>query len=364
MSQNLFWNLLAKKLSGEITTEELAGLEKLMKENPEWIYAAEHIENLWNLKLKEEADYDSELAFELHLNSLKKNGIDFSNLETPVSPTEFTSNDTNLKKRKRVFLFAAAAIFLLVSSSYFLWFANSKSIKIIPEKSFSEVSTKPGSKTKLLLPDSSVVWLNAGSTLTYNEHFGVTNRNTTLSGEAYFDVRKSTVPFIIHAHSIQIKVMGTAFNVKSYPNEKTTETSLIRGRVEITLDKRPGEKYILKPNEKLIVSNEAEETKFQPTEAKEPIVVLDRLKHANDSTIVETSWLNNKLIFQNESFEDLAKRMERWYGVTIEFNDEKSKTQRLSGTFTTETVQQALEELQITTRFHFILKKDIITITQ
>ena len=216
----------------------------------------------------------------------------------------------------------------------------------------------------MILPDSTVVWLNAGSKLTYNEHFGTNNRNATLVGEAFFDVKKSTMPFIIHANTVQIKVLGTAFNVKAYPDEKTTETSLLRGRVEITLDKRPGELYILKPNEKLVVANEPVEKETIVPEKKQPIAVLERIKHLNDSTIIETSWVHNEFIFEDEAFSDIARKMERWYGVNIEFKDGNIANEHISGTFTTETIQEALTALQYSTKFHYSVKGTMITITQ
>lgn len=361
MSQNRFWNLLGKKLSGEALPEELQELDQLMKDHPDLIYSVGHIEDLWKQGIKTTDDYDAELAFEMHLNNLKNAGIQLPVLENPVDVSEFTDEDRPAFK-KRILAFSLAACVLLVIA--LAWQFNSdKTEEPFAIKKFSEVSTHPGSKTKLILPDSTAVWLNAGSKLTYSENFGTANRNTTLSGEAFFDVRKSTIPFVIHANGVQIKVLGTAFNVKSYPNEKTTETSLVRGRVEITLDLRPGERFILKPNEKLVVTNEQAEVK-QAERKKEPLVVLSGLTHTIDNDIVETSWVENKLIFQDESFTELARKMERWYGVSIEIKNEKIANERFTGTFTTETVQAALEELQMIAPFRFTIKSNSIQITR
>jgi ferric-dicitrate binding protein FerR (iron transport regulator) len=151
--------------------------------------------------------------------------------------------------------------------------------------------------------------------------------------------------------------------VKAYPGEKTTETSLIRGRVEVTLDKRPGEPIVLKPNEKLIVSNDETQRRSE-VQKKEPKVVIDELTRLNDTTIIETSWVHNELIFQDEAFSEVAHQMERWYGFNIEFKDERVANERLSGTFTTETIQDALNALQYSTRFHYSVKGNMITITQ
>jgi ferric-dicitrate binding protein FerR (iron transport regulator) len=87
------------------------------------------------------------------------------------------------------------------------------------------------------------------------------------------------------------------------------------------------------------------------------------LTRTADSTIVETSWVHNELIFQDEDFREIAMKMEKWYGVAIEFRDEKIANQHLSGTFTSETIQEALNALQLTTKFHYSIKGNLVTIT-
>lgn len=350
MSHTFFLNLLAKKISGEATPEELHELESVMKTNPDWAYQAEQIQNLWQYRNASDTS-ESTLAFEQHLEKMKTSGIDF-----PQPPAADAFIERSRWRIKRIFAVSVAAIAVFVVA-LFIWNSkNNKKDLILLSKKFSEVSSPIGSKTKLILPDSTVVWLNAGSKLTYSEHFGISNRNTVLTGEAYFDVRHSTMPFTIHANGIQIKVLGTAFNVKAYPDEKTTETSLIRGRVEITLDKRPGELYILKPNEKLIVANEPEHIIAKPSERKDPITILGNLTHIDDSTIIETSWVENKLVFEDEPFTEVAKKMERWYGVRIDFADERIADYRMHGSFTKETIKEALDALKI--GFHFNYKME------
>jgi transmembrane sensor len=361
MSQNRFWYLLAKKLSGEALPAEVSELEQLVKENPDWVYAAEHIESLWKLKANCYDPLDAELAFAQHLEHQKKNGLNLSHLDTPVDEIEESIPHKTNKLRS-----FSLILIVLVAIAGIIWKTNSgKHTDAVPLKHDSEVSTKLANKTKLVLPDSTIVWLNSGSRLTYNEQFGIAQRNATLSGEAYFEVKKNSIPFIIHANNIEIKVLGTIFNVKSYPDDKTTETTLIRGRVEVSLDKRPGQKFILKPNEKLIVANDMEEV-ITPlaSQKKEPMVVLSSLTHNNDDNIIETAWVNNKLIFQDESLEDMARKMERWYNVTIEIPNEKIARMHVTGTFENETVKQALDALQIAFKFNYSIQQDKIVITE
>ena len=221
-------------------------------------------------------------------------------------------------------------------------------------KKYSEVSSPVGSKTKLVLPDSTVVWLNAGSKLTYNEHFGATNRNATLVGEAFFEVKKSTMPFIIHANTVQIKVLGTAFNVKAYPGDPKIETSLIRGSIEVTIKNRPDNKIMLSPNEKLIVKNEPAEKLLSKEGPAQPAIAFEKLHYnKNDSTIAETAWVADRLTVREETFEELTVKMERWYDVRIEIRMEELRNKVLSVTFEDETVDQSLEALKELFQFKY-----------
>jgi len=359
MPQTIFWNLLAKKLAAEATAEELKELAELMRQHPDWLYAAQYIQDLWNIQKQDDKSTSAEEAFQKHLSFLKENGVELNPLEA-----ETVFLHPYVKKKRKKWLIPAVALLIIISLSTFLLFRSSEVNPTSVSQHISEVTTKAGSRSKLVLPDSSIVWLNAGSKLTYNSEFGLKKREINLNGEAYFDVKRSKIPFIIKTDAIQIKVLGTAFNIKSYSDEKTTETSLVRGEVEITVNKRPGEKFILKPNEKLVIAHDINETRKIVTEQKAPLIVLSKLTQLEDNSILETSWVNNKLVFRDESFEDLAKKMERWYNVKVEIKDPEIGQIRLGGTFENETVVQALEALQITTGFHFEINSNQITITK
>jgi transmembrane sensor len=357
MSEHQFWNLFAKKLTGEAGEEDLEQLHQLMKLNPELLYAAQHIEDLWILKSLNSANKDEEAAFNRHLKKLS--GV-LPEKES-ITKKQLIESDgwfSLVKKFKwiPISVLSSVALFIIV----FLFSKQSLPKNI---NRYSEISTKPGSRSKLVLPDGSTVWLNAGSKLAYNSNFGATDRSVHLTGEAFFDVRKTGLPFIIHTGAVQIKVLGTAFNVKSYPSEKTIETTLIRGVVEITMDKRPEKKFTLYPNEKLVLVNETDEkTNKKLAEDILPLAVIKPLVLTKDSSIIETSWKDNKLLFQDETFDELAKQIERWYGVSIVFKNNKLKNIRFTGVFEKETIEQALDALQYTAAFNYNLKDNLITI--
>jgi ferric-dicitrate binding protein FerR (iron transport regulator) len=248
-------------------------------------------------------------------------------------------------------------------------FTKEPTIKSIAKKQpeLNEISTRLGSKSQVKLPDGSVVWLNGGSKLTYQKDFGKTIREVYLTGEGYFDVVKNKeVPFIINTKSIRIKVLGTVFNVKAYPEDKQTETSLIKGKIEVTIKNRPDDKIILSPNEKLIVKNELiEAQKKQKTIDFLPAVSINKLKFITpDSTVAENQWVENKLVFRDQTLEEVAIMMERWYNMKIEIQSEGLKLTRMNGNFEKETVDQAIEALKLIIPFKTIQKGNTIIIYQ
>ena len=110
------------------------------------------------------------------------------------------------------------------------------------------------------------------------------------------------------------------------------------------------------------MANEPDALKTKAPEKKQPIAVLGSISHINDSTIIETSWLENQLVFQDETFADVAKKMERWYGVSISFADEKVANYHVYGSFTTESIAEALDALKIGFHFNYKMESNNITI--
>ena len=351
-----FWQLLAKKLAGEATGDEIRELENIIKTNPDLSFSGQNVADIWQLKPQENKT-ETENAFAELTAKL--------NLENEETPDEFAEADHGFQKRqpkKWIGVFSLAAI-VGMTLSYFALFKKVNGDTQTAKSQKQEVTTRPGSRTRLDLPDGSIVWLNAGSKITYSQPFGENERTVGLTGEAYFDVVKKDIPFIIHTNGASIRVLGTTFNVRSYPSEKKIETSLVKGRVEVILDKNPDNKYVLKPSQKLVLATEETKLKKGNREKENPIAVLSNIHYIDSSTIAETSWVENKLVFDDESFEEIARKMERWYGVTIRFKADKLKTERLTGIFEKETIYQALGALRESTPFNFTIKSNEIIIT-
>ena len=358
---NRFWYLVSQKLSGEATDAERTELDALLKEHPEWHYAIQHINSFWEAPATADSgDQD----FDAHLFRMGVAGHD-------MAAFGIVSKHAQLNPaRKWWYAGIIVAASLLVAWLAVAGFGSNDHSAAAPAYTAKkmEVSTRNGDHSKTILPDGTQVWLNAGSKLQYTEHFGKTNRNVTLSGEAYFDVVKNVaMPFVISTQKINIKVTGTAFNVKAYPDEATCETALIHGRVEVTVHNRPDEKYVLKPNEKLVIRNEemlAEQDKATTPAARIPLIQLSHLNYdAEDSIAVETAWIYNRLVFEDESFGAIATKMERWYGVTISITDKKLAATHFTYTIKNETIAEALRNLQYAAAFHYSIRDNSIVIT-
>jgi transmembrane sensor len=236
----------------------------------------------------------------------------------------------------------------------------------------SIISVSYGSKSKVVLPDGTKVSLNSGSTLKYPAKFSKISRNVYVEGEAYFDVTKDKKhPFYVKTRDITIKVLGTKFNVKAYTDENIIQTTLVSGCIEIFSNKKEmsaqNRIVALRPNQQVtFVTNsageinmvkEAEKQNLKPVLALKPIK-LD--KHIDVTPVI--AWKDNRLVFRDENFNVLARRLERWYNVEIEIKDDNLKTALFSGIFVNETVEQALNALKLATPFKYEMKKNHITI--
>lgn len=231
----------------------------------------------------------------------------------------------------------ASAIYYSVKNPYKLTLALSN---------LEEKSNAIGQRSVLRLADGTQVWLNVGSTLKYPLSFvGKKNREVYLEGEAYFDVvENKQCPFIVHTDGIKIKVLGTAFNVKSYVSDKTIETTLIRGKVAIeNTNSDSEEQVVLAPNQRAVFSRKTE-----------------RISLAATTPDIYISWKSGSLIFEDETLENVINTLERWYGVKIHLEDSTNKDCRLTAKIDQESLVQMLELLKSTTQIsYFIQDKEV-----
>jgi transmembrane sensor len=239
---------------------------------------------------------------------------------------------------------------------------------------YNEIIVPLGAKSQVLLPDSTRVWLNAGSKLRYPAVFSKKNREVFLEGEAYFDVTKREKDlFVVNASDIQVKVYGTKFNVKAYPEEGEILTTLVSGSVSIDLKNIAGDNKTLwlKPNQTATIKKTPE---FQFADKTSTIAPPDAIAsvHALDSLVLVksmdtepiTSWKDSIWVIRGEELEKLAIKLERRFNVKISFEDEGIKKYKFSGSLIEETFEQVINIIQASAPVKYTIENNHVKLRE
>ncbi|MBN2174691.1 MAG: FecR family protein, partial [Bacteroidales bacterium] len=259
----------------------------------------------------------------------------------------------------------AAAILLLpvilISGYFFLRQNKPVTDKLI----YKETTAAYGFRSKLNLPDGTVVWLNSGSKLKYPESFYGGKREVFLTGEAFFEVEHNpNQPFYVNLGELSVKATGTSFNISAYGTEKTYETTLITGNVQLVKQGNNNNDIVLhnmKPNEHAVYNKEVKNITFyenildennaSPSLRDGPIQSINRKTAGLDVTDLKenkyTSWIDGKLVFRNDDMEYVSKKLGRWYNVDIQLDDTVLYDFQYTATFVDETIEQVLELLAL-----------------
>jgi ferric-dicitrate binding protein FerR (iron transport regulator) len=361
MKSERILQLLAKKMGQAASDKEMAELQKLLQQNPEYSFLIELLQSFEIEKLhKEPALKEDDLMQESWL--MLERELD----ELPASGRVQEIKKSRLRKPLPSWMRVAAIwIGILLLAGFYFFKSNSPKEDSLKKVTgiVNQVSVPFGTPEKKVLPDGTEAWLNAGSRIRYADNFIQKNRDVYLDGEAYFSVKHDADhPFIVHVGNVTIRALGTKFNVHAYQNESKIEATLISGKILVKIDGKPDQDIILIPNEKLTVINEEFSLPNKKNEPRKEVgfQVQEVAPMPSVTELPEVAWLQDKLAFQNESFEELAKRMERRYDVHIVFKDSRLGNERLSGIFKNENIQKALNLLQMTTPFRYEFKQDSV----
>lgn len=368
ISEQQFYDLLSLKLSGDADARELALLEEQLQANPHWQLLYDQM--MQNPFASSRLEEYTRQAYAAHFVKMQLQGK-FEEKPKVYSPAGSNRPDVqNLSFRSmRKWLFPLLAAASLTGLLFLVrpFFLNKSAVREI--NALNEIVTRKGSKSNIKLPDGTRVWLNADSKLIYGELFIGNTREVTLSGEAYFDVsHNSARPFIIHTGNADIRVLGTAFNVRNYPEDKTWETTLMRGKIEVSLVDKPNEKIVLKPLQKLIVPKETSSLEGSATTAistghATSKATLTGVSYSfKDSLVAETSWMNNKLVFLGQPLEKIAEELERQFAVTVIFKTEAVKNYRYTGDFEKAGLEKILQIISMTKKINYSISDSTVII--
>jgi ferric-dicitrate binding protein FerR (iron transport regulator) len=357
MESSRIIELMAKKLGRNASVEELKELERLLAKFPSYGLLEEIVGSLKGSPEHFERNIpESELADSGW-------GRLAGRLKDVVAMEE--RRGTRIPRIWRIWRMVAAAVIILAIGGGVLWFFQGDRNPFAVRYVDRQLKVGNGKRSKLVLSDGSTVWLNAGSKLSYPDVFTGDKRVVTLEGEAFFDIaRHVDMPFYVHAGRVTVKVLGTRFDVKAYQGDAGVSTTLISGKVQVMLDDEPDKKIILTPNEKLTVMNAAaglgDTDVAKDGEAggggNELHYLVQGVPKAGDDSLPETAWVENRLVISNETFEEVARMLERRYDVQIEISDMRLNQEHVSGVFEKETIQQVLDILKMTTKFTYSIE--------
>jgi len=334
--------LITRKMAGEATAAELRELEEYLATSANAQDLRQVMEEIWQTTPRQE---HTDAFYRRHM---EKHAAEF----------DWTGPDTAKKVSRpsssfKFFLRVACVLVGLTLTGYFIFHETNgqHGIKVRP----AEIIAEKGTRKMMHLPDGTTVWLNADSRLVYDDHMAQqATRTVNLTGEAFFDVAPDKDrPFVIHTSRISIRVLGTSFNVSAYPTGGRCEATLLSGSIELSVNHRPQQKIILKPSEKFALAEDS------VAGVKDNIIPISI---GNHNYLKETSWKDNRLVFDSETFSELKTRLERWYNVDIKIQGERVSNYRFTGIFTTETIDQALTAMKLIKPFNYKINNHEIII--
>lgn len=364
---NIEPELISRYLSGDASIDE-------MNEVLSWIRKSKENQVLFSSMKR--AWIDSKVVL---TNQDEKTEGAWERLKFRTSSSQIEKRIQN--PRNSIFLFyrMAGIMLLLVSFGFIFYYLSPFKSKSANKLTYNEIVVPYGAKSIITLPDGTKLWMNSGTKIRYANNFGETSREVFMEGEAYFDVVKNPKkPFLVRTGYINIKVLGTAFNVKSYPDENSIETTLDRGLIEITKEKDNESVITVKPKEKITYLKLAKQLAVAGTKAKtaedrkEQVPEKISSKKAEHefqifqlvNTELITSWKDGKLIFERERLEDIFKKLERRYDVVFSFDKSELRNYRFSGSIPELTLQQVLEGIQLSAPILYKIDKREVAINE
>ena len=222
----------------------------------------------------------------------------------------------------------------------------SRQVEILSSQTPGNITyfANPGTKSIVVLPDSSIVRLNGNSKLIVPQTFSPVQRELFLSGEGYFEVtHHENWPMVVRTpKDVSVNVLGTTFDLSAYENDAAIKLTLIEGKVTLT-EERTNHTHEVKPNQEIRIADLTSDPVELPPAPR--IVRADITKN--------TGWIHGELIFDNTPMTEVSKQLERWYGVNIHVSDEDILKYRFTATFTTESITRVLDLIRFSTMLDY-----------
>lgn len=318
-------------LTNSLTPEEMQSLQNWLNVSEENREYFSDMQEVW-IAASDEADeqhFDKERAYQLFLE----------HTESLVRPS---------LKRKAFTISPWIYVAAMVVIVFFCGTIAFQSGKRVLQNQLTQITVEApyGSKTKLYLPDGTLVWLNAGSKMSYAQDFGINERSLSLSGEAYFEVtRNEEIPFKVHTEELDVKVLGTKFNFRNYKDDLEAKVCLLEGKVALNTRQK---ETILHPDQQALLDKKTGKLFVSGTKAA-----------------YSAEWTNDRLYFDEVLLSDIIKELERSYDVKITVADDTLNTIRFYGNFRKreQSIQEIMNVLSSTDKMTYTMNGKNIVIT-
>ncbi|MCX6237426.1 MAG: FecR domain-containing protein [Bacteroidia bacterium] len=328
-----YTELIARFLEKKIDEDEFADLTNWINESYKNRKIFDQYNEVWQLSnvVFNEGYYNTDAGWDSLHNRITINNT-------------VKNSKIRLIKANQLIIWKVASVAAMVVAALFFGLFFQKKPKLSTNQ-FVTIQSPRGQKSKVILADSTVVWLNSDSQLTYSNDFDGEIRLVTLSGEGYFDVKKDRKrPFIVRTLNADVKVFGTRFNVCSYSDEQLTEATLEEGKIAVNIIGKVNPVEVT-PGQRMVFDKQSDEISLKMVDTK-----------------LYTSWKDNKLRFDDAVFADVVKKLERWYDVKIILDKDLKYSERYTMCIKTESLREVLKRLKLTTPMSFKIEEEKVFI--
>lgn len=314
------YDLVIRNLTDDITSEDRQKLKAWTDLSAEHRKAVLDLEEIWFSAIEpdELKRFDKDEAFQLFL---KQTGI---------------QHRSAMVQYVRRGVACAAVVAMFFGMGYVAYQLGRNGIQ--SEMTDIAIEAPLGSRTQTTLPDGTRVWLNAGSTLSYDQAFGISSREVTLKGEGYFMVtHDATKPFIVASENARVKVLGTKFNFRDYPTDSSLVVDLDEGSVMLSDNRHPDHAWKMRPGQHVTLN-------------KLTGKMMLAIEQGNSR-----AWTSGKIVLSGEPMSEIANRLQRQYNVKIVFANPSLRQLRFHGEFGSldSSIDDVLQTLAATNKIRY-----------
>ncbi len=332
-SLNSLYKKVARDISGQASKKDHEQVAKWKKSSLKAKEDFADLERIW--KKRYFAEEDIELISQNEINDK----IWYRVFEPKETNSHFFFNGG-------LFIKVAAILTIFLSAIFLVRYMADSSPEIEPQISLITKETLKGQKSTITLSDGSIVYLNSGSKISYLSNYNDSLRYIELEGQAFFDVFKDKKkPFIVKCRGLEVVALGTSFDVNSY-RAKSIQVSLVTGKIKLQIPEIPEKaSFTLSPGEYSIVNNEydiTEKGNFEPYEI--------------------LAWKEGRLIFKDESLEEIIPKLELWYAVQIDNQTTRLSSKHFNSTFEKENLDNILHNMGLSMGFTHIIDDNKVTL--